>query len=54
MQAIILVHGIMGSKLQLGTEEIWPPSFGEVLSGHLLESQACNSLNVGLEGSKEA
>jgi phospholipase A1 len=34
MQAIILVHGIMGSKLQLGTEEIWPPSFGEVLSGH--------------------
>jgi pimeloyl-ACP methyl ester carboxylesterase len=34
MQAIILVHGIMGSKLQLGNEEIWPPSFGEFLSGH--------------------
>src|ERR1700737_3949702 len=34
MQAILLVHGIMGSKLQLGTEEIWPPSLGELISGH--------------------
>jgi hypothetical protein len=34
MHAIILVHGIMGSKLKLDTEEIWPPSVGEVLSGH--------------------
>ena len=34
MQAIILVHGIMGSKLQLGNEEIWPPSLGEIISGH--------------------
>jgi pimeloyl-ACP methyl ester carboxylesterase len=34
MQAIILVHGIMGSKLQFGTEEIWPPSLGEVFSNH--------------------
>ena len=33
MQAIILVHGIMGSKLQLGNEEIWPPSLGEIISG---------------------
>jgi hypothetical protein len=24
----------MGSKLKLDTEEIWPPSVGEVLSGH--------------------
>lgn len=32
MQAIILVHGIMGSKLKLGTEEIWPPSLREMLS----------------------
>jgi pimeloyl-ACP methyl ester carboxylesterase len=34
MQAIILVHGIMGSKLQLGNEEIWPPSLGEIFSDH--------------------
>ena len=34
MQAIILVHGIMGSKLKLGTEEIWPPSLGELLQNH--------------------
>jgi pimeloyl-ACP methyl ester carboxylesterase len=32
MEGIILVHGIMGSKLTLGNEEIWPPSLGEVLS----------------------
>ena len=31
MQAVILVHGIMGSKLKLGTEVIWPPSLGEIL-----------------------
>jgi hypothetical protein len=34
MQAIILVPGILGSSLQLGSEEIWPPSFGEIISGH--------------------
>jgi lecithin:cholesterol acyltransferase len=34
MQAIILVHGIMGSKLQLGSEEIWPPSPGEIFANH--------------------
>lgn len=34
MQAIILVHGIMGSKLKLGTEEIWPPSLGEMIQDH--------------------
>jgi pimeloyl-ACP methyl ester carboxylesterase len=31
MQAIILVHGIMGSELTLGKEVIWPPSVGEVI-----------------------
>jgi phospholipase A1 len=34
MQAIILVHGIMGSKLQLGGEEIWPPTLGEIFANH--------------------
>src|SRR5438552_13241012 len=34
MQAIILVHGIMGSKLKLTTDEIWPPSFSEVIQNH--------------------
>jgi phospholipase A1 len=32
MQAIILVHGIMGSELKLGTETIWPPSVNEVVN----------------------
>src|SRR5260370_22633182 len=36
MQAIILVHGIMGSKLNLGAEEIWPPSLSEIFNGQYL------------------
>src|SRR5437899_3865574 len=36
MQAIILVHGIMGSKLDLGAEEIWPPSWSEIFNGQYL------------------
>jgi hypothetical protein len=34
MEAIILIPGILGSKLRLSTEEIWPPSLGEVLGNH--------------------
>lgn len=34
MQAIILVHGIMGSELKLGTEVIWPPTISEVVYNH--------------------
>jgi len=36
MQAIVVVHGIMGSKLQLGSEEIWPPSLSEIINNHYL------------------
>jgi hypothetical protein len=34
MQAIMLVHGILGSSMQLGTEEIWPPSGKEIIFNH--------------------
>jgi pimeloyl-ACP methyl ester carboxylesterase len=34
MRAIILVHGIMGSKLKLAKETIWPPSLEEFGDNH--------------------
>jgi len=34
MQAIVVVHGILGSKLNLDSEEIWPPSLGEIINNH--------------------
>ncbi len=34
MESIFLVPGIEGSRLSLGTEEVWPPTVGEILSGN--------------------
>ncbi|WP_316395246.1 alpha/beta fold hydrolase [Bradyrhizobium sp. 33ap4] len=34
MNCIFLVPGIEGSRLSLGTEEVWPPTVGELISGY--------------------
>ena len=34
MEAIFLVPGIEGSRLNLGTEEIWPPTLSEGVFGY--------------------
>ncbi|MCZ7447281.1 hypothetical protein O8B93_06735 [Agrobacterium rhizogenes] len=34
MGSIIFLPGILGSRLKLGKEEIWPPTVGEVLNGY--------------------
>jgi len=34
MECIFLVPGIEGSRLSLGTEEVWPPTFDEIKNGY--------------------
>ena len=34
MDCIFLIPGIEGSRLSLGTEEVWPPTPDEMISGY--------------------